>query len=76
MREYDVSGRLHEVKCPTLIVCGAEDWVTDPVHSKEMAAAIKMSQLKIYQNCDHSIESDAPDQFFADIREFFQQYTD
>lgn len=70
LRKFDFTGRLHEVTCPTLILVGDQDWVTDPVYSKQMAKGIKNSKLIIYENSDHSMESDVPERFFADIRKF------
>jgi proline iminopeptidase len=62
--------QLPEIQCPTLILVGNEDWITDPIYSKQMAEKIPQSSLKIFKKADHSLESDVPEAFFSTIREF------
>lgn len=68
--KIDYVDELGTVTCPTLILVGKEDWITDPRYSKMMADGIKGSRLIMYDKSDHSMESDVPEQYFNDIRGF------
>lgn len=68
--EFNFVDLLVDIKCPTLILVGEDDWITDPIYSKQMAEKIPNSILKIFQKSDHSMESDTPEQFFGAIKEF------
>ena len=68
--KFDYTRQLCDIQCPTLILVGEEDWVTDPKYSKEMAALISNSTLHVFKNADHAMESDVPDLFFNSIINF------
>ncbi|WP_131781452.1 alpha/beta fold hydrolase [Legionella gresilensis] len=70
LRTFNYEDRLSEVACPTLILVGEEDWITNKKHSIVMANKIPNSKLIILKNADHSMELDAPEVFFKNI-EFF-----
>lgn len=70
LRSFDFTPKLHEVKCPTLILVGDEDWVTDKKHSIIMHKKIKGSELIVFPFSDHAMESDVPEQYFAAIKKF------
>lgn len=44
---------LKEIKCPTLIIVGAQDALTPPKVAEEMAAGITGSRLEIIPDCGH-----------------------
>lgn len=67
---FNFVDQLPRIQCATLILVGAEDWITDPVHSKLMAEQIPNSTLTIFERADHSLESDVPEQFFDTIQKF------
>lgn len=67
---FDFTKDLHKIQCNTLILVGDEDWITDKKYSIQISEAIKESQLIIFPKADHSLESDVPEQFFAEIRRF------
>lgn len=68
--EFNFVDQLATMQCATLILVGSEDWITDPIYSTLMAEKIPNSILKIFEKCDHSMESDVPEQFFTSIKEF------
>lgn len=67
---FDYTCQLNDIQCPTLILVGQEDWITDPIYSKEMAEKIPNSALHIFKNSDHAMESDVPELFFNTIINF------
>ncbi|MGQ3889024.1 alpha/beta fold hydrolase [Legionella sp. CNM-1927-20] len=70
LRTFDYEDRLGEVSCPTLILVGEEDWITNKKHSIIMANKIPNSKLIIFNNADHAMELDAPEVFFKSIENF------
>lgn len=62
--------QLCNIKCPTLILVGEEDWITDPQYSQSMAELISDSQIHCFKQADHALESDVPDFFFSTIMRF------
>lgn len=60
MARPDSRPMLPAITCPTLIVCGADDQLTPPECSREMAAAIPGSRLHILPRCGHLLTWEAP----------------
>lgn len=52
---FDVVSQLEKVKCPTLVICGAEDWICDPVQSKLIAEHLPDASLVVVPGADHAI---------------------
>lgn len=69
---FDFESQLHQIKCPTLILAGEEDWVTDKKYSELMAQKIAHSQLILFPNADHAMEVDVPEAYFAAIQTFLR----
>ncbi|HKF61575.1 MAG TPA: alpha/beta fold hydrolase, partial [Dongiaceae bacterium] len=44
---------LPEIRCPTLVVVGADDAITPPPMAAEMAQAIAGARLEIVADCGH-----------------------
>lgn len=70
LRTYDFIDRLHEIRCPTLILAGAHDWICPPNHSYLMAERIPRSHLKMFPRSGHSIASDEPEAFLRVVSGF------
>ena len=52
---------LAAIRCPTLIVVGADDEITPPEHAREMAEGIAGSELVVVPTCGHLSAIDQPD---------------
>ena len=59
--EFNVSDRLNEIKCPTLILGGKEDRIVGIDASYELHDRIKDSSLYIYENLGHAAYEEAGD---------------
>lgn len=70
IKSFNFADDIHKIQSKTLVLVGDEDWITDKKYSKQIASAIKGSELIIFPKADHSMESDVPEQFFAAIRRF------
>lgn len=70
LRSFNFAPKMKNISCPTLILVGEEDWVTDKRHSIEMYNKIRHCQLIIFPESDHSMESDVPEKYFGAIKQF------
>lgn len=68
--KFNYTKQLPNIVCPTLILVGKEDWITDPKYSKKMAVLIPDSTLHVFENADHALETDVADLFFSAITNF------
>ena len=46
-------GRLEQVTCPTLVLCGEDDGMVPPENSRQLAAAIPGARLQLIPQCGH-----------------------
>jgi proline-specific peptidase len=72
IHRMDFRGQLKLVRCPTLVLAGAEDPITPPHLAREIAQSIGdgMVTLRVYEHCGHGAFRDEPAQVLADIRGF------
>ncbi len=70
LRKFDFTAQLKTIRCPTLVLGGAHDWICAPNHSRIIAEQIQGSQLKIFDHSSHSIAADEPEEFLTAIRGF------
>ena len=57
----DAGPVLGTIRCPTLVLCGAEDSWSVPERHREMARAIAGSTLRIIENCGHMAPMEKPE---------------
>jgi len=72
---FDMSGDLHRIRCPTLVL-GGEDDPIHPIESQaDIAAALPphLVQFERFENCRHAVVTDAPERAISVIRTFIQQ---
>ena len=55
---WDLRPRLHEIAVPTLVICGAEDWICDPIYSREIASRIPRAKLVVVPGSNHGVPGD------------------
>ena len=64
---FDVLDRLGEISAPTQVIAGAEDILTPPRFSKEIAEAIPGAELTVLPNVGHGMFWETPDAFNASL---------
>ncbi len=69
---FDYLDDLKRIKCPTLVLAGEEDPITPAFYSEQIVAAMAPGLVRFEQfpNAGHGISADAPERFFAVLREF------
>jgi proline iminopeptidase len=70
---YDVRPRLGEIKMPTLIVVGTNDWICPPSQSRLIADGIVGSELHEIPDANHAVHIQAKDVVMPLIRDFLQR---
>jgi pimeloyl-ACP methyl ester carboxylesterase len=66
----DSLGDLPRVGCPTLVLCGAEDLLTPPERSREIAAAVPGARLRLIEACGHLSTMERPEAVTAALRDW------
>jgi proline iminopeptidase len=69
-KAYDLRARLAEIAVPTLVVCGAADWICPPSQSRLIAEAVPRAELFMVENANHAVHVEARDAVLARIRRF------
>jgi len=72
MAQTDLTGRLHRITAPTLVIYGSEDIVTGKAESEAIAAAVPNSTLVEIAGAGHLCNQEKPEQFNAHTRNFIR----
>ena len=70
MNRRDSRPMLHEIRVPTLVICGREDQGTPLAASEEIAAGIPGSRLAVVEDCGHLSTSEQPQAVTALMRDW------
>jgi pimeloyl-ACP methyl ester carboxylesterase len=70
---FDAAGRLHELRLPTLVVCGERDVMTPPALSVELHAGIRGSTLVVVPDAGHMVFLERRRLFRDSLRTFLAQ---
>jgi len=67
---WTVMDRLSEIKVPTLILAGRDDFLFPPEHQVALADGIADAQLEIIERAGHEAPSEKPDEVLQAVRKF------
>lgn len=70
---FDVRERLGEIAVPTLVICGASDWITPLDKSRDIVARIPDSRLEVFEHSGHKPMVEEPERFIAVVRDFLRE---
>ena len=70
MKNLDFSGSLHEIRCPTLILCGEKD-STNIKSARFLAQNIQGAELQILTNTGHVVNEEAPKALAERLNAFY-----
>lgn len=70
---YDLRGRLAEIKVPVLITVGRHDWITPVEASEELNDLLPDSELVIFENSGHSPQVEENAGWISTIRDFLRR---
>ncbi len=70
---FDVREQLGSIRVPTLVLCGATDWITPFALSEDIAARIPGSRLVRFEHSGHKPMIEEPEKFISTLREFMRE---
>jgi proline iminopeptidase len=70
LKGWTVMDQLGEIKAPTLVMAGSEDFIYPPESVKELAARIPNARLEIIERASHSPHIEQPAQVLRLVRDF------
>jgi proline iminopeptidase len=71
LRGWSVIDRLGEIKAPTLVMAGADDFLFPPDCQAELVAGIPGARLRLIENAGHNPQTEQTAATLAAVREFF-----
>jgi proline iminopeptidase len=69
---WDVTSRLGEIRCPTLVTCGEYDEITSK-NAELLHQGIRDSKIHIFKGCSHAVAEEDRESFFQVHRDFLRQ---
>ncbi len=73
---FDARHRLSEIRCPTLVVAGAQDDTIGPEPPRQLAAGIRGARLEVIPRSRHATPVDQPDMFNQLVLAFLREVSD
>lgn len=70
LKNWSVMDRLGEIKVPTLVIAGREDFIYPPEHQEELAAGIPNARLVLIDRAGHNPHDEQTAETLAAIRGF------
>ena len=70
LKGWTVMDRLGEIKVPTLVMAGRDDFLFPPEHQLQLAAGIPNARLEIIEHAGHNAHSERPSEVFDALRHF------
>ena len=71
---FDVMGRLGEIRCPTLVLCGTEDALTPAKYSGFLVDGIDGAELETIKGAGHMVMTEEPTAVSESIEAALQQW--
>jgi proline-specific peptidase len=75
LKDWDVTGRLHEIHVPTLTICGRYDLAT-PTLAEELQRGIRGAELVVIEGAAHAAHAEKPAEYVAVLDRFFSRVED
>ena len=69
LKGYDASGRLGQIRAPTLFVCGEHDEAT-PAACRDFAGMVPNAEVKIIPGASHTGQLEQRELYMRTLREF------
>jgi pimeloyl-ACP methyl ester carboxylesterase len=67
---FDIMDRVHEIKLPTLVICGSEDIMTPPKYTEYLANKIEGARYVIIEGGTHMVFAEQPEVVNQAIEDF------
>jgi proline iminopeptidase len=70
LKDWTVMDRLSEIKVPTLVLAGRDDFLFPPEHQLALAAGLPNAHLQIIERAGHNAHEEQPTEVMAAVRHF------
>jgi proline iminopeptidase len=70
LKGWTAMDRLGEIRVPTLVMAGRDDFIFPPEHQVELAAGIPNARLRLIERAGHSPHSERPAEVMAALSDF------
>jgi proline iminopeptidase len=70
LKGWSVLDRLDEIKVPTLVMAGRDDFQFPPEHQAALAAGIPNARLEIIERAGHNAHSERPTEIIETLKRF------
>jgi pimeloyl-ACP methyl ester carboxylesterase len=67
---FDLRSDLSQITAPTLVITGADDFITGPVCAEELVAGIASSESVMFPDTGHFIFVESPERFRSEVFRF------
>jgi pimeloyl-ACP methyl ester carboxylesterase len=74
--KLDLTQELSKINLKTLVICGAQDKMTPPDNSRQIAANIKGAKLKLIEGAGHMVMMEKPLEFNNELKIFAASIAD
>lgn len=71
--KHNLEDRLHEIKCPTLLIWGKQDTITPPFVAEKFRELIPNSEVHLVDKCGHAPMMEVPEEFNVILKEFLSK---
>ena len=75
LRNWSVMDRLGEIRAPTLVLAGRDDFLFPPEHQAQLAAGIPNARLRIIERAGHNPHTERRGEVIEAIRDFLSSPT-
>jgi len=75
LKDWTVMDRLSEIKVPTLVLAGRDDFQFPPEHQAALAAGIPNAHLEIIERAGHNAPTERPAEVIQAVRDFLAAVT-
>ncbi len=72
--KFNTVPRLREISVPTLVLCGADDWITPVEQSERIHAELPNAELTIFKESGHFPFIEEPDEFVTMVRNWIAKF--
>jgi proline iminopeptidase len=73
MPDYDITGELSRITCPTLVTVGRGDWITPVACSEKIVSLLPAARLEIFEESGHSPQVEEAEKFQRVVRDFLSE---
>jgi proline iminopeptidase len=70
LKDWTVMHRLDQIRAPTLVMAGRDDFIFPPECQQELAAGIPRAQLRLIERAGHNPHGERTDEVMRAIRDF------